>query len=93
MFTCVLRRCVAFHSLVSTQTFRRTLNVGGQLHGDKECTFIGVTSSGRVWRKVPESEAWSVALMLSWPRFILTVYDHVPGTKHAFLSHSPVISL
>ena len=30
--------------------------VGGQLRGDKECHFSGVTSCGRVWRKVPESE-------------------------------------
>ena len=34
--------------------------VGGQLRGDKECPFSGVTKSGRVWRKVPESEARSV---------------------------------
>ena len=30
--------------------------VGGQLRGDKECHFSGVTKSGRVWRKVPESD-------------------------------------
>ena len=35
-------------------------SVGGQLRGDKECPFSGVTSSGRVWRKVPESDARSV---------------------------------
>ena len=34
--------------------------VGGQLRGDKECPFSGVTKSARVWRKVPESEARSV---------------------------------
>ena len=34
--------------------------VGGQLRGDKECPFCGVTKSGRVWRKVPESDARSV---------------------------------
>ena len=33
--------------------------VGGQLRGDKECPFSGVTKSGRVWRKVPESDARS----------------------------------
>ena len=32
----------------------------GQLRGDKECPFSGVTSSSRVWRKVPESDALSV---------------------------------
>ena len=34
--------------------------VGGQLRGDKECPFSGVTKSGRVWKKVPESDAGSV---------------------------------
>ena len=35
--------------------------VGGQLRGDKkECPFSGVTKFGRVWRKVPESDARSV---------------------------------
>ena len=34
--------------------------VGGQLRGDKECPFNGATKSGRVWRKVPESDALSV---------------------------------
>ena len=37
--------------------------VGGQLRGDKECPFSGITKSGRVWRKVPESGARSVP----WP--------------------------
>ena len=40
----------------------QTDRVGGQLHGDKECSFSGVTKSGRVWRKVPESDARSVGL-------------------------------
>ena len=39
--------------------------VGGQLRGDKECPFSGVTKSGRVWRKVPESDDRSVVLLLS----------------------------
>ena len=34
--------------------------VAGQLRGDKECPFSGITKSGRVWRKVPESDARSV---------------------------------
>ena len=33
---------------------------GGQLGGDKECPFSGVTKSGRVRKKVPESDARSV---------------------------------
>ena len=39
--------------------------VGRQLRGDKECPFSGVTKSGRVWRKVPESDARSVPKALS----------------------------
>ena len=34
--------------------------VGGQLRGDKECLFSGLTKPGRVWRKVPESDAQNV---------------------------------
>ena len=39
--------------------------VAGQLRGDKLCPFSGLTKSGRVWRKVPESDARSVAPMLT----------------------------
>ena len=59
-----------FHSVISTETFPqsdqyRNLSegadrVGGQLRGDKECPFSGVTKSGRVWRKVPENGDRSV---------------------------------
>ena len=38
--------------------------VGGQLCADKECPFSGVTKSGRVWRKVPESDARSMSCMV-----------------------------
>ena len=38
--------------------------VSGQLRGDKECPFSGITKSGRVWRKVPESNAQSVSVTL-----------------------------
>ena len=47
--------------------------VGGQLPGDKECPFSGVTKSGRVWRKVPESDARSDdEVMLNVLRYQLT---------------------
>ena len=39
--------------------------VGGQLRGDKECRSSGVTKSGRVWRKVPESDARSVCWLVA----------------------------
>ena len=35
--------------------------VGGQMRGDKECPFSGVTNSGRVRRKGPEGDARRVA--------------------------------
>ena len=54
---------VCFHSLISTQILSEGADcVGGQLHGDKEYPFSGVTKSGRVWMKVPESDARSVYL-------------------------------
>ena len=40
--------------------------VGGQLGGDKECNSSGVTKSGRVWRKVPESGGRSVGVSMSF---------------------------
>ena len=40
-----------------------TDSVGGQPHGDKECPFRGVTSSGRVWEKELKSDAWSVSII------------------------------
>ena len=43
-------------------------HVGGQLCGDEECPFSGVTKCGRVWRKVPESDARSVAWPVSRPQ-------------------------
>ena len=51
-----------FHNHISTQAFPRALtaSVDMQLREDKECPFSGLTSSGRVWRKVPESNARSV---------------------------------
>ena len=42
-----------------------TDHISGQMQGDKECPFSGITSSGRVWRKVPESDARSVLLPLA----------------------------
>ena len=49
-----------FHSLISLP--EGADRVGGQLLGDKECPFSGVTKSGRVWRKVPESDARNVSV-------------------------------
>ena len=47
------------------------------MRGDKECPFSGVTKSGRVWRKVPESDTRSAVLQLC------------PLHKEARTQHSP----
>ena len=54
MFMCVLGRWIA-----STVLLVPLKPFGGQLHGDTECPFSVVTSSGSVWRKVSESNARS----------------------------------
>ena len=60
--------------------------VGGQLRGDKECPFGGVTSSGRVWRKVPESNARRVFPSLAFrqsPPHSAIVYGYaIEGVLH-----------
>ena len=52
--------------------------VGGQLRGDKECPFSGVTKSGRVWRKVPESDARSVGPELTEEDSTLKTCERCP---------------
>ena len=51
-----------FHSLITYPNLSEGAadRVGGQLRGDKDCPFSDVTKSGRVWRKVPESDVRSV---------------------------------
>ena len=55
--------------------------VRGQLRGDKECPFSGVTKSGRVWRKVPESGARSVECSLSYLYTLTTLRAPLSGTS------------
>ena len=64
VFRCVLGRYVV-SSLISTQTFRRALTASVDSCAEIECPFSGVTNSGRVWRKVPESDARSVDWQLN----------------------------
>ena len=56
-----------FHSRISVYLSECADSVGGQLRrGNKECpAFSDVINSGRVWRKVPESDARSVAGQVS----------------------------
>ena len=54
-----------FHNLISIQAFRSVLTASlhGQLREDKECPFSGANNSDRVWRKEPESDVRSVAVL------------------------------
>ena len=49
--------------------------VGGQVRGDKECPFNGVTKSGRVWRKALESGARSLGTSV-------TAMEHPCNGRH-----------
>ena len=66
-----------FHSLILSEGADR---VGGQPRGDKECPFSGVTKSGRVWRKVSESNARSV----SETHTPSTAFRHLPPNSARF---------
>ena len=61
MFTCMLGCYVASTVLLAPNLSDGSDSVGGQLHRDKKCRFSGVTSSGRIWRTVLESDAQSAA--------------------------------
>ena len=70
---CTLSLCNYVAASLSTKTFckhyrgcwqcqtYKGMNFGMQMHGDKECLFSGVTSCGRAWWKVLESEVWSTS--------------------------------
>ena len=60
MFTWVLGTMLLPQSYQYLNLSEGADRVGGQLRGDKEYPFSGVTKSVRVWRKVPESDARSV---------------------------------
>ena len=68
-------RCIVPNMLLASEDIKQKQNertnegadrVAGQLRGDKESPFSGVTKSGRVWRKVPESDARSVRTYQTW---------------------------
>ena len=58
----VVNQCLVFDQYPNLS--KGADRVGRQLRGDKECPFCGVAKSGRVWRKVPESDALSVSLVV-----------------------------
>ena len=84
--TSCLRACLGTRLLPQTYLYPNLSEsadrVGGQLRGDKECPFSGVTKSGRVWRKVPESDARSVMhWVTSGPNHTFTVPPHQVETE------------
>ena len=66
-----------FYSHISTRTFRRALTASVDSSAEIECTFSDVTKSGRVWRKVPESDAGSVgwSLRKSFSYFVVVNFN------------------
>ena len=70
-----LRACLGTRLLLQSYQYPNLSEgadrVGGQLRGDKECPFSGVTKYGRVWRKVPESDARSVRVCMC--RFLIKI--------------------
>ena len=82
MFTCVLGRYVASTVLLVPKPFGSADRVGGQLRGDKGvCPFSGVTRSGRVWRKVPESDARSMISTQAFRKALITSVDRCAEIK------------
>ena len=65
VFTCILEHLLPqFYWYLQLSESANTNTIGGQLRGNKERHFSGLTSSGRVWRKKPESDARSVKMVL-----------------------------
>ena len=80
MFSWVLGRYVASTILLVP----KLSEVDGQLRGDEECPLSGVTRSGGVWRKVPESDARSVDLQARTYIYILDYQLRAMREKHFF---------
>ena len=61
------RACVDAMSLPQSYFYPNHSEGADSVHRDKKSApFSGVTSSGRVWRKVSESDARSVASIVTW---------------------------
>ena len=82
-----LRACLGTRLLPQSYRYpnlsRGADRVGGQLRGDKECPFSGVTKSGRVWRKVPESGARGVISTQTFRRVLTASVDSCVEIKSA----------
>ena len=65
MFTCMLGCHLASTSYQYPNLSEGADRIDGLQQRDKECPFNGVTKSGRVWRKLPESDARSVRAIMT----------------------------
>ena len=78
-----------FYSHISTQTFGRVLTASvdscAEIKSAPSVAYI--TKSGRVWRKVPESDARSVLLCLqaAGKGFFFFLLHTLPPSPHPFL--------
>ena len=65
-----------FYSHISTQPFQRALAASMDSCAEikSACPFSGVTKSGRVWRKVPKSDARGVHVTLKATQSQVTLY-------------------
>ena len=71
-----LRACFGARLFLQTNLSEGADRVAGQLRRGKECPYSGVTKSGRVWMRMPESDARSVSAAMT-PKS----RDHVPTTS------------
>ena len=74
-----------FYSHISTQPFRRALaaSVDSCAEIKSVPAFSGVTKSGRVWRKVPESDARNVVSTQTFRRALTASVDSCAEIKSA----------
>ena len=95
-----LRACLGARLLLQSYQYPHLSDgadhVGDQLRGDKECPFSGVTKSGRVWRKVPESDVRSMSPDLTVQRYYFYLHrlaDNYDGTYPPPHPHPTPLSL
>ena len=89
-----LRACLGTRLLPQAYQYPNGLSegadcVGGQLRGDKECPLSGVTKSGRVWRKMPESDARSVGHEGTPPGQYRVLFFFLSFFPRCKMEHSP----
>ena len=82
-----------FHSFTTTQTFQRAVTASVDSCAEmKSAPFSSVTRSGRVWRKVPESDARSVISTQTFRRALTASVDSCAEITSAPSMHSPSIA-